>query len=86
MHYGVGFHFAYRAAYDCPVSQIALKELGAGIDRFAVSLGQIIEDRNLVTFIEQLLDANTANVACSPSDEYGFHGGSEPIGKIFGDQ
>ena len=34
---------------------------------------QIVEDSYFVAFVEQLFDADAADVTCSPSDKNGLH-------------
>ena len=42
------------------------------IDREAMAFGQVVEDGDLVAFIEQQLDADAADVA-RPADDEDFH-------------
>jgi hypothetical protein len=86
MHDGVGFHFANRMVDDGPVGQITLEKFGARLDRLAMTFGQIVEDCDFITFIEQLLDANAPNVTCSARDKNGFHGSANAIFETRGNQ
>ena len=64
---------AHRGGDFLAMLQVALDEFGARIERLAVALGQVVEDRDLVAGLEQLLHANAADVAGAAGDEY-FHG------------
>ena len=47
-----------------------------------MTLRQIVEDRDFIAFVEQLFDANAADVTCSASDKNGFHGGGMLSGSL----
>ncbi len=51
------------------IVEVALDESGAGIDGEAVALGEVVEDRDGVAAVEELLDADAADVARAPGDE-----------------
>src|SRR3954454_15014502 len=51
---------------------MALNELRAPVDGRTMSLGEIIEDCDLVPRVEQFLDANGTDVACAARDK-NFH-------------
>src|SRR5207245_2739236 len=51
------------------ILQIAFDKFGAGIDCAAVPFSQVIENRDAVAFIKQLLGANAANIAGASGNE-----------------
>lgn len=81
MHHSIRLRFSNRPADHRAVGEIALKEFGPRFDRFAMAFGQVVEDRHLVAFIEQLLDTNASDVACSASYKNRLHGKANAICK-----
>ena len=49
--------------------EIADDEVGAGVDGAAVSFGEVIEDGDGVVGVEELFDADAADVAGAAGDE-----------------
>ena len=69
MHYGIGARAGKRSLNLHAVGQIAPNEFRPGIDCASMALAQVIEDGNLVTFIQQKLRANAPDVARPPGKE-----------------
>ena len=69
MHDGVGLHAGERGADGLRVVEVALEESGAGIDGAAVALGEIVENRDAEATVEELFDADAADVASASGDE-----------------
>src|SRR5438034_5683681 len=69
MHYGIGARAGKRSLNLQAVGQIAPNEVRPGIDCASMALAQVIEDGNLVTFIQQKLGANATDVARPPGKE-----------------
>ena len=45
------------------IGDVSLDKLGARIHRRAMSLGEVVDDANLVARVQQFLDTNAADVA-----------------------
>ena len=73
MHHGVGLDLLKNVPQDRAVSEITLVEIGTWIDCLGVTFGEIVEDRNLKTLVNHLLDTNAADVARSTRDNNFFH-------------
>src|SRR5207249_10104437 len=69
MHYGIGARAGKRSLNLQAVGQVALNEVRLGIDCASMALNQVIEDGNLMTFIQQKLSANASDVARPPGKE-----------------
>ena len=80
MHDGIGFHLAHGVAEDGAIKEVALEKFGAGINRLTVAFAEIIENRDLVTFVEKLFNADAADVAGSAGHENRFHGNHQITG------
>ena len=72
MHHRFGILFRERLLDRLSIFEIALNELGAGVERAAMAFAQIIKDRDGVTFIEQKLGADASDVA-GATDNENFH-------------
>ena len=66
MHYGIGARAGKRSLNLQAVGQVAPNEVRPGIDCASMALNQVIEDGNLVTFIQQKLGANAPDVTRPP--------------------
>jgi len=73
VHHGIGLDLFENVPQDRAVRKIALIEIRTWIDGFGVTFGEIVEDRNLKTLVDHLLDTNAADVACSTRDNNFFH-------------
>ena len=69
MHDGVRFGGGHGLADGRGRVEIADDERGAGIDGEAVALGEIVEHRDAVAAVEELFDADAADVARAAGDE-----------------
>ena len=63
VHHGVGSGLAQSGGDLLGLLQVPENERHAGIDRFAVSLGEIVEYRHFMAEIEHLLYADAADIA-----------------------
>jgi hypothetical protein len=72
VHHGFRFGFLKRATDFFPPGEIATDESRPIVHGTAVTFGQIVEDDDLVAFIEEQLDANAPDIACPANDE-NFH-------------
>ncbi len=72
VHHCFRLRFLKRAADLLPAREVAANERGPLIDRAPMALAQVVEDDDLMAFIEQELDANAPDVACS-ADDKDFH-------------
>jgi len=72
MHDRVGFRLSDCRSYFRLLAQIAFKKFGARINGAAMSLAEIIENGNLVLFIEKQLRTNAADVTGAANNE-NFH-------------
>ena len=64
MHYGIGARAGKRSLNLQAVGQVALNEVRPGIDCASMALNEVIEDGNLVTFIQQKFASKRSR--CSP--------------------
>ena len=69
MHHGIGSDFFEGRGDLLRLLQVAENEARAGIDRFAVPFGEVVEHGDFVSLIEHLLHANAADVAGAAGDE-----------------
>ena len=83
MHDGVGPPVGERLADGSTLVEVARHERGAGIDRPAVAFGEVVEDGDLVATIEELFDADAADVTGPPRDK-DVHVAADVIGPRFG--
>ena len=72
MHDGFGFGLLERTADFLPARKIAADERRALVNRATMTFRQIVEDNDIVAFIEQELDANAPDVSRS-ADDKDFH-------------
>ena len=73
MHDSGGTDLLHQPKQVGPVRQVELVEFGARIHGSAVAFAEVIEDNNIVAKVQELLDANAADVAGSACDK-NFHG------------
>jgi hypothetical protein len=59
--------------------QVSENEFGTGIDGFAMTFSEVIENRDFMAAIEQLLHTNTADVAGAAGDENLHKNFFEPV-------
>ena len=69
MHDGVRLCVGHRVADALRLVEVADDESGAGVDGPAVAFGEVVEDRDLMATVEELFDADAADVAGTPGDE-----------------
>ena len=67
---GFGLGFFNGAISRGGIAEIPLDELCARIDRGPMSLAEVIQHRDHMPRIDQLLDANGSNITCSPRNQY----------------
>src|SRR5438552_12534658 len=72
MHDRIGPMLRQRFLDRLSILQIAFDELRARVDRGAMAFAEIIEDADLMAFVEQQLGANASDVA-SATDNENFH-------------
>jgi hypothetical protein len=72
VHDGFRFGFLERAADFLPARKVAADERRSIVDRATMAFRQVVENNDLVGFIEQELDANAPNVARA-ADDKDFH-------------
>src|SRR4051812_20631789 len=75
MHDGFRLEGSEGGSNLLEVAELALEEFRAGIDRGAMAFGKIVENGNVMPFIEKQLRANAADVAGAADDE-NLHRGS----------
>ena len=72
VHDGFGFGLLERTADFLPARKIAADERRPLVNRATMTFRQIVEDNDIVAFIEQELDANAPDISRS-ADDKDFH-------------
>ncbi len=72
MHDRFRFRLQKRLLDFLPAREIAADEGRPFVDRKPMAFGQIVEDGNLMAFIEEQLHADASDVS-SPADDKDFH-------------
>ncbi len=69
MHDGLGADALDGGEDGVAVLEIALDQRSARIDGAAMALGEVVENGDVVALVEELLDADAADVSGSAGDE-----------------